>query len=187
MGPRDLMVLAAGVLERAAIDYLVVGSMASMIYGEYRSTMDVDIAADVHPRHIPELLAAFAEPAFYISEEGIRDALRCRSQFNAIHVSSGLKVDFMIPEVSEFASLRFSRARRVEVCPGVSVRVAAPEDIILKKLEYFRDGGSDKHLRDITGMMKVSGDEFDRAYLEGWADTLAVRAEWDAVKARVGW
>ncbi|MFN0011502.1 MAG: hypothetical protein ACKVS8_07645 [Phycisphaerales bacterium] len=187
MGPRDLMLLAARVLEREGIDYCVVGSMASMIYGEYRSTMDVDVAADVHIEHIPALLAAFTEPDFYISEEGIRDALRCRSQFNAIHVRSGLKIDFMIPEDSPHASARMARAHRVEVAPGVRVLVAAPEDVILKKLEYYKEGGSDKHLRDIASMIKVSGETFDRAYLEQWVDTLGVREEWNAVSTKAGW
>jgi len=28
-------------------------------------------------------------------------------------------------------------------------RVAAPEYVIVRKLEFFREGGSEKHLRDI--------------------------------------
>ena len=45
----------------------------------------------------------------------------------------------------------------------------------MRKLEYFREGGSDKHLRDIRGMLQVSGDQIDRASLEEWIEKRGVR------------
>jgi hypothetical protein len=32
-------------------------------------------------------------------------------------------------------------------------------------MEYYREGGSDKHLRDITSMLKISGQDIDEAYI----------------------
>ena len=96
------------------------------------------------------------------------------SQFNLIHVPSGLKVDFMIPSDTAFNESHFRRARRLEFAPGVSACFSAPEDVILKKLEFYREGGSDKQLRDIASMIKISGEDFDREYLERWARELKV-------------
>jgi hypothetical protein len=48
---------------------------------------------------------------------------------------------------------------------GESITIAPPEYVILRKLEYFREGGSDKHLRDIRAMLAVSGDQLDRPAL----------------------
>jgi hypothetical protein len=51
---------------------------------------------------------------------------------------------------------------------------------------YYRDGGSEKHLRDITGVLKISGDELDRGYLDEWAERLGVADVWRAVLERSG-
>lgn len=63
--------------------------------------------------------------------------------------------------------------------------LAAPEDVILKKLEYFKMGGSEKHLRDIAGMMKVQADRVDNEYLSSWITRLGLSAEWQLVKSRL--
>ncbi|RPJ03448.1 MAG: hypothetical protein EHM31_00745 [Candidatus Aminicenantes bacterium] len=44
-----------------------------------------------------------------------------------------------------------------------SPRSPTPEDVILKKMVFYRDGGSDKHLRDIAGILKISSDAIDLA------------------------
>ena len=56
--------------------------------------------------------------------------------------------------------------------------------MILKKLTYFREGRSDKHLRDIASIFKVSGELLDRAYAEHWAMRLGVSELWRYVVAR---
>lgn len=109
------------------------------------------------------------------------------SQFNIIHVLSGLKADLILPDDSGFSESRLVRARRTEAAPGRFVMMSSPEDVILKKLEFYRLGGSDKHLRDIASMMKISGETFDRAYLDHWALRLGVQVEWGTMKQRLGW
>ena len=54
----------------------------------------------------------------------------------------------------------------------------------MKKLEYYREGGSEKHLRDIAGVLKVQGAGVDRRYIAEWAETLGVRDLWELVIAR---
>jgi len=152
-----------------------------MAYGEYRSTIDVDIVADMSLVHVPALIATFPEPDHYLSEAAMREAIRARTQFNLIHVPTGLKVDFMIPEPSPFNLSRFSRMRSVALSPECHVPVASAEDIILMKLRYFTEGGSDKHLRDIAGMLRIMREQLDRAYIEQWADKLGVLDAWQTV------
>ncbi len=36
-------------------------------------------------------------------------------------------------------------------------------------MEFYREGGSDKHLRDIASMLAISGSQIDRAYVDRWA------------------
>ena len=57
--------------------------------------------------------------------------------------------------------------------------------MILKKLEYYREGGSEKHLRDIAGVLKISGEQVDRAYIADWAKRLGLLDLWKELLTRV--
>jgi hypothetical protein len=59
--------------------------------------------------------------------------------------------------------------------------LAPPEYVILRKLEYHREGGSEKHLRDIRAMLAVSGDLLDRPALQDWIQKLNLETEWKRV------
>lgn len=182
-----LLARVVSVLDTAEVKYFVTGSIASMYYGEARLTRDIDIVVHLRYGDISALRNSFAEPDFYLDVQAAVLALREEGQFNVIDNTTGMKVDFMCVERSPFMDSRFARARRVELVPGVPAWTSSPEDLILNKLRFFKEGQSDKHLRDIASMIRVSGSSFDRAYLEGWAKKLQVVEEWEAVKGKVGW
>jgi hypothetical protein len=75
------------------------------------------------------------------------------------------------------------RNKRSVLFQGETLVLAPPEYVIVRKLEYFREGGSDKHLRDIRGMLHVSGDQIDRAELMTWIQRQGVEAEWQRASA----
>jgi hypothetical protein len=175
-----------GVLEELDVPYLITGSIATTFYGEPRFTNDIDIVADLPPERIADFCAALPSDEFYVDEERARRAVARKSQFNVIHPRSGLKVDVVIPERSDFESSRFARRRRERPAPDYTATFSSPEDAILKKLEFFEKGGSDKHLRDIIGVLEISGDAIDRDYVRTWAERLGVREVWDAVLRTLG-
>ena len=178
MEPLDLLSKVVEILDGLGIEYLITGSFGAMAYGEYRSTNDIDIVVRLTPEKARLLCRAFPETEFYASEAAAVDAVNQTGQFNVIHPASRLKIDFMISDKSEFNQSRFARRRVLHPLPNRSVQFSAPEDIILKKLEFYREGGSDKHLRDIRGILKILGDSVDRRYIELWADRLGVREQW---------
>lgn len=182
MGPLELLKKVAFEFECLKISYLVTGSLASMAYGEPRLTNDIDIVAAIGEGHIEGLLKAFPEDEFYISEEMIRDAIHNRGQFNIIHPASGLKVDVIIRQNIPFDDSRFNRMRRIFPSDSYQANFAAPEDVIIKKMEYYREGGSEKHLRDITGILKISPEEIDMNYISDWAKRLGVTEIWEAIQ-----
>jgi hypothetical protein len=135
--------------------------------------------------HIEALLVTFPPEEYYLSEDAVRDALARRTQFNIIHPASGLKVDIIVPKGTPFDDSRFRRARRINTTESFSALFAAPEDIIIMKMRYFREGGSEKHLRDISGILKISPDQVDRGYIADWANRLGLMEVWEANLARV--
>lgn len=174
MDPGELLELVASRLRDLEIPFFVTGSMATIAYGEPRFTNDIDVVVQIRPHQIRAFVDAFATEEFYLAEETVTRAVEAKGSFNLIHPSSGLKVDFMLPEDNDFNRSRFERTKLLSTGSADTFPFASPEDVILKKLEYFREGGSQKHLRDIKGVLEVT-DEIDRSYLRKWAGLLGLK------------
>lgn len=185
MGPFELLQKVVETFEKLQIPYLVTGAVAAIAYGEPRLTNDIDIIAAIEKRHIPDLLKAFPDNEFFITEEMIKDAIINLGQFNIIHPASGLKVDVIIRQNTPFDNSRFSRAKRISPAESYEANFASPEDVIIKKMEYYKEGGSEKHLRDITGILKISANLIDYDYISDWSKRLGVTEIWDAVQKRI--
>lgn len=181
----ELLRYAFDALERQGVPYMLVGSLASMLYGEPRMTRDIDFVVDLPVSRVEALCAEFPSPEFYVSLPAARHAAAQGGQFNVIHPSSGNKIDLMIARRDAWGRTQLARRLRKEVLQGTTGFVASPEDVILAKLWYYQDGGSDKHLRDIAAMLQISGTEIDRNYIEQWAAQLGLVEPWRAVVERV--
>jgi hypothetical protein len=180
----DLLRYIAGIFEDMGLRYFVTGSTATIFYGEPRLTNDIDVVVDLSAQQIAEFCRRFPQDEFYVSEDAARDAVRRKSQFNIIHPASGLKVDVIVPDSNPFNESRFSRARRLEAAKDFSPCFASPEDAIIKKMEYYREGGSEKHLRDIAGVLKTSESQIDTAYIARWAAQMGLSDLWKAIQEK---
>jgi hypothetical protein len=136
--------------------------------------------------HLVVELTPIDLPDFYVSEQAVREAVRDRFQFNILHPASGSKLDVIFPRANGWGATQLSRRRRIELLPGLTGYVASPEDVIVGKLWYYHEGGSEKHLRDIAGVLRVSGDLVDRAAVGMWAERLGYTPIWHAVLDRLG-
>ncbi len=183
----ELLRTADAILEPLGVPYCVVGSMASMCYGETRYTNDLDLLIDLKSEQVSRLCAQFPDPDYYVSEPAAHEAVERRRQFNVIHVKSGYKIDFMIVKSAGWNQQQLKRRIHKEYAAGLNVPIAAPEDVILGKLLYYREGESPtpKHLRDIAAMLQVSGDIIDRDDVTRWATELGVLDIWQAILTRL--
>jgi hypothetical protein len=183
--PYELMQMVADFLERESVPYRIVGSMASIAYGEPRFTNDVDVLVDLPQEKVELLLREFPSPDFYISIDAAHEAIRTRRQFNILHPPSGLKVDMIMTSDSEFSRLDITHGQRLKSEGFYDALFASPENVVLKKLLFFQDGCSDKHLRDSAGILLIQGDRIDQDYLEEWAEKLGVADELQLVRERL--
>jgi len=186
MNQAELLRYLVEAFEDLRIDYMISGSQASIYYGEPRFTQDIDVVADVTPAHLPGLQQRFPFPEFYFSEDAAREAVRARGQFNIIHPASGLKIDVLLVKNTPYDRLEFERRERRPLLPGKEAYFARPEDVIIYKMLYFREGRSERHLRDIASMLRISGAEIDTQYVDEWAQQLGLKDIWDAVRRRAG-
>ncbi|MGD0949669.1 MAG: hypothetical protein ABSA52_19855 [Candidatus Binatia bacterium] len=168
------------------IRYMVTGSVASIAYGEARLTHDVDIVVEIRSDDVDRLGAAFPEGDFYLPPLEVIQIEVNRAQrghFNIIHHETGFKADIYPCGRDRLNLWGLQEARKI-VVEDCDVWFASPEYVILRKLEYYREGGSEKHLRDIEGILAVSGDAVNADEIEKRAQSIGVRAEWDALRAR---
>jgi hypothetical protein len=179
----ELLNFVADAFDRVAVTYAVTGSHASIAYGEVRFTIDIDVVARLDSSSLDSFLQQFPRDQFYVSEDGAIYAALNGGQFNIIHPESGLKVDVIVPREAGWPD---QLARRVRIATDADRRIwfVAPEDLILHKMEFFREGGSDKHLRDIAGILQITRD-VDREYIWQWANKLGLGEIWSQISRRV--
>lgn len=180
MPEADLISLFAVPLEKAGLPYMVTGATAAILYGQPRTTNDLDVVIELKSADLPRLRAAFPENDYYLPpDEVIEVELRRtqRAHLNALHNDSGFKADLYPIGTSALHQWAFPKRSSVPH-GGQSISFAPPEYVILRKLEYFREGGSSKHLTDIRAMLDVSGDAIDRTALDTWISRLGLQTEW---------
>ena len=185
MTQAELLRYLAEVLETLGVEYMIGGSHAAMYYGEPRLTRDVDVIVKLRFDDLAAFVARFLPEEFYLDEQSARDAIAAKGQFNIIHPTSGLKIDVYVNPDTPYDRARLARRQRLPLVPGVEAYFARPEDVILYKLLYARQVASDLHLRDVVGILRISGAELDEAYIIEWARRLGVDALWDQVRTQV--
>ena len=162
-------------LTALGIRFLVSGSLASSAHGVARGTMDGDLVALIFPPQA-KLLAKALGPGWYADLGMMEQALRERRAFNLIHMGSAMKFD-VFPALTDFHDSELERATptplRIEgaaLCP-----VATPEDSLLSKLQWYREGGevSDRQWSDIGGIL-AQNPSLDWEYVNNWAVRLHV-------------
>lgn len=179
----DLIQLFARPLGQIGVRYLVSGSVASMLYGEPRVTHDIDFVVFLRAEQTARLPEIFPPPEFYVPPASVIAAEMARDQrghFKVIHADSGLKADFYIAHRDELHAWAFRHSKRYSI-GETTISLAPPEYVILRKLEYYREGRSEKHLRDIRSMLAVSREQIDHAALNDWIHRRDLQPEWTAV------
>src|SRR5262249_2637975 len=100
---------------------------------------------------------------------------------NVIHTATGFKADLYPADMSDELDvwgLCFKREIQYE---GETLILAPPEYVIVRKLQYFREGGSDKHLRDIRSMFAISAAQIDNETLQEWIRRLGLQVEFGRI------
>jgi hypothetical protein len=171
-------------LGRSAVPYLVAGSMASGIHGIYRTSLDVDLVADIHPGQIARLVQELGGE-FFADAAMLRESLESGRSFNLIHFASSYKFDMFPLSNDPFQRSQFSRREMREIVLGgakLAVPVATAEDTLLMKLVWYRSGGevSERQWNDVRGIVAVQAERLDRKYLGQWAPYLKIADLLDA-------
>ncbi len=164
-------------LEMLGVEYFIGGSVASGIYGVARTTLDVDVVANLTVAHVAQLVQTLSND-YYVSENMAREAVANQSCFNVIHLATSYKVDLFVSASNDYdrQAMRRRSVERIGNGDGLSILVASLEDMILSKLRWFRLGNeaSERQWNDVIQMMKINKSQLDLDYLVPWSLDLKV-------------
>ena len=166
MPPPNPVSIFAPPLNEAGLRWITVGSIAASAYGEFRVTNDVDLVLVMNRGDASQLARAFPDEEFYRPPLEVMEVEAARAQrghFNLIHHQTGFKADVYLAGRDPLSAWALANRRQAMVA-GTNVWLAPPEHVVIGKLEFYREGGSEKHLRDIRAMLAVT--PVDRACVE---------------------
>jgi len=181
----NLFKIFTGRLNKIGIRYMATGAVAAIIYGEPRLTHDIDLVIELKLEEVEKIQEAFPSGEFYCPPE---DAIKLeikrpsRGHFNIIHRETGFKADCYLMGDDKLHHWGISKRRELDV-EGEPVWVAPPEYVIVRKLEYYREGGSEKHLKDIASILAVSPEQIDYDQLHEKISVYGLEKEWTEAKS----
>ena len=170
-------------LNRMGTIYMVTGSVAAIIYGQPRLTHDIDLVIKLDKNRVLDFINAYPTDQFYCPPPEVilnEIARETRGHFILIHNESGFKAD-IYPLANDPLHKWALERRKETLINDKPLWLAPPEYVILRKLEYYREGGSTKHITDIQVMLEVSSDIIDRQFLEEKIDALGLAEQWGRV------
>ena len=163
----EVLDLVSKRLAALKLDFMLTGSFAMAYYATPRMTRDLDLVVALTITGAERLVHAF-EADFYVDLDAALDAVRSARLFNLMHLKSGVKVDIIVQKAGEYRQVEFARRQRVDF-GGIATSIVSREDLILSKLVWARDAGSDLQLRDVRALIAPG---MDIAYLHRWAESL---------------
>lgn len=162
-----------------------------MAYGDPRLTNDIDLVLALTEPLLPRFIKAYPADSFYCAPlEVLR--VECgraqRGHTNVIHHETGFRADVYFFGEDELHQWAWTRRRRIPISDTLIVTLAPPEYVILRKLQFYQEGQSQKHLGDIRSMLnqlqaKQGTEQLDEVSLNQWISKFRLEEIWKLVES----
>jgi hypothetical protein len=151
-------------LESRKISYMIIGGIATSIYGYPRQTFDIDIK--VHTED--ESLAAFIQDLLLLGEAAVDDPSNFVKQTQVIPIIiDDVRIDLILAQL-EYEKEAIKRSHKKEIY-GVQACVSSVEDLIIQKAVSERE----KDWLDIKELIRNQKENLNWNYLLNHTKELA--------------
>jgi hypothetical protein len=175
--PSEIARLLHPIFETLGIPYYITGGVAASVYGDPRTTRDLDLVIEFIRDNIYQLVEALETASFYCPPGAVEDIQEGRGRVLSVtHMTLVLNADIVLNSNTEFDRSKMAR-RRLEALDSAGVEqfwIASPEDVVLAKLLWRQQSQSQKQWTDVLGIMKVQAENLERGYLTEWAEQLGL-------------
>ena len=144
-------------LEEQRIPYMLIGGIANLVWGEPRSTLDVDASVLVESVGWPHLIDELRRSFRVIPRDPL--AFLRDTHVLPVETADGVRIDLLWAKLP-YEHKAIARATIEEVA-GHRVRVCRPEDLIIHKIVSERP----KDREDVRAIVRHQGPRLDRRYL----------------------
>ncbi len=185
MSLSELLQDIVDILDDLSVPYMLTGSLAAAYYATPRATKDIDIVFEADQAGVDQLVKRLKAAGLYVDREAALDALRSRTQFNAIAPTTGWKIDFIVRKERPFSHVEFERRESASIL-GIEASLASLEDVLIAKLEWSSLGDSELQRRDVIELLERAGSRIDLVYVNRWIRELGLETEWSTSCLKAG-
>lgn len=166
-------------LNQKDIDYVFVGGIAVIVYGNPRTTVDLDLIVQMDEEDIEDFALYLRKEDFFCDPRDMKEAFRNGTHFSAEEKESLFRLD--IKGVYDSGARRTLRNRKKVEYDGIKMYIASPEDTIAHKLLY----GSEQDIEDAESIYVRQEEKLDHGYLEKVCQEIGVGEELEEMKKEV--
>lgn len=158
-------------LEDKQISYMLSGSIALNHYTIPRMTLDIDIVIALQEDMLQDFFSLF-DQHYYLNRNTVIEETKRSGMFNVIDYETGLKIDFIVRENTEYRKLEFSRRKKIKI-EDFYAWIVSPEDLVISKIIWIQQIQSDKQISDIKNLLAIK--DLDLTYIADWCRKLKLK------------
>ena len=164
----EILTLVCNFLNENRIEYVIVGGMAVLFYGNPRTTLDIDYVIQLSDKDIPALVKFLKDNGFFADEYDMQAALEEKSHCTVEDKETMFRLD--IKGVYSEMDERALRNKKKTELDGTVIYIASPEDTIANKLLFSRE----QDFKDALGIYARQHDTLDMEYLKSICKKIGV-------------
>ncbi len=155
----EILTLVCDFLNENRIEYVIVGGMAVLFYGNPRTTLDVDYVIQLSDKNIPVLVKFLQNNGFFADEYDMRAALEEKSHCTVEDKETMFRLDIK-GAYSEMDERVLKNKKKLKFDNTV-IYIASPEDTIANKLLFSRE----QDIKDALGIFVRQYNILNMGYL----------------------
>jgi plasmid stabilization system protein ParE len=153
-------------LKNQGIQYMIIGGIGNLVWGEPRLTVDIDITVHIQEVKEQDFIKSIGS-RFRILVENPEDFVK-KTRVLPIEIIEGVKGDIIFAGL-DYEKVAIKRSVEIEISKNNRVRVCTAEDLIIHKAISERE----KDWQDIEGILSRRGKLLDKNYILNWLSQFA--------------